>query len=245
MTLSGRLTYERYSVVVTGATGNLGGAVVRAYLEAGAHVAIPARDPSKATALRDALGALAGHDRDPRLLIAEADLADRGSMDGFVERVLRAWGRVDVLASLAGGFGTGAADDLGRIEALWDQNVATVVVPAAACLVPMRARAYGRIVSVAALSGLKGGRNTAGYAMAKGAVVRWTEALAAETKDQGITVNAILPATIDHPTNRAKLPKADPKTWVQPEEAAALILFLTSPEASGVTGAAIPLTARI
>jgi NAD(P)-dependent dehydrogenase (short-subunit alcohol dehydrogenase family) len=236
--------FERRSVVVTGATGNLGHAVVRAYLEAGAHVAVPARDAAKAQALRDALGAIALRDGDPTLLIADADLADRGSMDAFVERVLRSWGRVDVLASLAGGFASGPADDLARIDALWQQNVATVVVPAAACLVPMRARAYGRIVSVAAGSALKAGRNSAGYAMAKGAVVRWTEALAAETKDQGITANAILPGTIDHPVNRANMPKADPRTWVQPAEAAALILFLTSSEASGITGAAIPITGR-
>ena len=236
--------FERRSVVVTGATGNLGHAVVRAYLEAGAHVAIVARDSAKANALRAALGALAGSDGDPKLLIADADVADRASMDAFVERVLRAWGRLDVLASLAGGFGTGPADDIGKIDALWQQNVATVVVPAAACLVPMRARGYGRIVSVAAGSALKAGRNAAGYAMAKGAVVRWTEALAAETKDQGITANAILPGTIDHPVNRANMPKADPKTWVQPGEAAALILFLTSTEASGITGAAIPITGR-
>ena len=236
--------FERRSVVVTGATGNLGHAVVRAYLEAGAHVAIPARDVAKANALRALLGALAGADGDPKLLVADADVADRASMDAFVERVLRAWGRLDVLASLAGGFGTGPADDIAKIDALWEQNVATVVVPAAACLVPMRARGYGRIVSVAAGSALKAGRNTAGYAMAKGAVVRWTEALAAETKDQGITANAILPGTIDHPVNRANMPKADPKTWVQPAEAAALILFLTSTEASGITGAAIPITGR-
>ena len=237
--------FERRSVVVTGATGNLGHAVVRAYLEAGAHVAIPARDIAKANALRAELGVLAGADGDPKLLIADADIADRASMDAFVERVLRTWGRLDVLASLAGGFGTGAADDLAKIQALWQQNVATVVVPAAACLVPMRARGYGRIVSVAAGSALKAGRNTAGYAMAKGAVVRWTEALAAETKDQGITANAILPGTIDHPVNRANMLKADPKTWVQPAEAAALILFLTSTEASGITGAAIPITGRV
>ena len=238
------LDFERRSVVVTGATGNLGHAVVRAYLEAGAHVAIVARDSAKANALRGELGDLAGADADPKLLIADADLADRGSMEAFVERVLRAWGRLDVLASLAGGFGTGPADDIAKIDALWQQNVATVVVPAAACLVPMRARGYGRIVSVAAGSALKAGRNTAGYAMAKGAVVRWTEALAAETKDQGITANAILPGTIDHPVNRANMPKADPKTWVQPAEAAALILFLTSTEASGITGASIPITGR-
>src|SRR5438132_3716335 len=236
--------FERRSVVVTGATGNLGNAVVRAYLEAGAHVAIPVREIAKADALRASLGPLAGADPDPRLLVVAADLADRASMDAFVERVMRAWGRLDALANLAGGFATGAADDLGRMRALWEQNVATVIVPTAACLVPMRARAYGRIVSVAAATALKGGRNTAGYAAAKGAVVRWTEALAAETKDQGITANAILPSTIDHPVNRANMPKADPKTWVQPEEAAALILFLTGREASGLTGTAIPLTAR-
>jgi NAD(P)-dependent dehydrogenase (short-subunit alcohol dehydrogenase family) len=236
--------FERRSVVVTGATGNLGHAVVRAYLEAGAHVAIPARDAAKANALRAELGALAGTEGDAKVLIGDVDLADRASMDAFVERVLRAWGRLDVLASLAGGFGTGPADDLARIRALWEQNVATVVVPAAACLVPMRARGYGRIVSVAAGSALRAGRNSGGYAMAKGAVVRWTEALAAETKDQGITANAILPGTIDHPVNRANLPKADPKTWVQPAEAAALILFLTSTEASGITGTAIPITGR-
>jgi len=237
--------FERRGVVVTGATGNLGHAVVRAYLEAGAHVAIPVRDSAKANDLRAELGVLAGAEGDPKVLIADADVADRASMDAFVERVLRAWGRLDVLASLAGGFGTGPADDLAKIDALWQQNVATVVVPAAACLVPMRARGYGRIVSVAAGSAVKAGRNTAGYAMAKGAVVRWTEALAAETKDQGITANAILPGTIDHPVNRANMPKADPKTWVQPAEAAALILFLTSSEASGITGAAIPITGRV
>jgi len=236
--------FERRSVVVTGATGNLGNAVVRAYLAAGAHVAIPVRDAAKADALRDRLGPLVGGDADPKLLVAEANLGERASMDAFVERVLRVWGRLDVLANLAGGFASGPADDLGRMRDLWEQNVASVVGPTAACLVPMRARGYGRIVSVAAASALKGGRNSAGYAMAKSAVVRWTESLAAETKDQGITANAILPGTIDHPANRASMPKADPKTWVQPEEAAALILFLTSVEASGVTGAAIPITAR-
>lgn len=238
------LDFDRRAVVVTGATGNLGRAVVRAYLAAGAHVAAPVRDGSKGEALRDALGELAGGGDDPRLLIVEAQLADRAAMDAFVERVLRAWGRLDALANLAGGFSTGSADDLGSIDALWDQNVQTVVVPAAACLAPMRARGYGRIVSVAAGSALKAGRHLAGYAMAKAAVVRWTEALSAETKGQGITVNAILPSTIDHPQNRAAMPKSDPRQWVQPEEAAALILFLTGAEASGITGAAIPITGR-
>jgi NAD(P)-dependent dehydrogenase (short-subunit alcohol dehydrogenase family) len=236
--------FERRSVVVSGATGYLGHAVVRAYLEAGAHVAMPARDMAKANRLRDELGPLVEAEGDLRLLIVEADPADRASMDALVDRVLRSWGRLDVLANLAGGFSTGPADDIAKIRELWEQNVAPVVVPTAACLVPMRARAYGRIVSVAAGSALKGGRNTAAYSMAKSAVVRWTEALAAETKGEGITANAILPSSIDNPVNRANMPKADPKTWVQPEEAAALILFLTSEAASGITGTAVPITGR-
>src|SRR5438128_8100726 len=109
--------FERFSVVVTGATGNLGNTVVRAYLEDGAHVAIPVRETAKADELRASLGPLAGDSADPRLLVLEADLADRPSMDAFVERVLRAWGRIDVLANLAGGFGSGPADDLAKMRA--------------------------------------------------------------------------------------------------------------------------------
>jgi NAD(P)-dependent dehydrogenase (short-subunit alcohol dehydrogenase family) len=127
---------------------------------------------------------------------------------------------------------------------LWDSNVMTAVTASAACLRPMRARGYGRIVSVSAISALKGARNSAAYAMSKGALLRWTEALAAEVKGEGITVNAIMPTTIDHPVNRAQMPKADPTLWPAPEEVANVILFLSSRDASGVNGAAIPITAR-
>jgi len=80
--------------------------------------------------------------------------------------------------------------------------------------------------------------------MAKGALVRWTESLAAEAKGEGITANVILPPTIDHPVNRARMPNVGPTTWASPAEVAAVILFLTSDSASGVTGAALPVTGR-
>ena len=233
-----------HACIVTGATGNLGHTVVRTFLERGAHVAIPIRDESKGGELRAALGDLAGGPEGSRLIARVADLADRAQMDAFVDHVMRAWGRVDVLANLAGGFGTGSALELEGIERLWDQNVRTTVTATAACVRPMRARGYGRIVSVGSISALKARKGSAGYAMAKGALVRWTEALAEELKGEGITVNCVLPSTIDHPTNRANMPKADPKTWVSPEELAAAIVFLCSPEASGITGTAIPVTAR-
>lgn len=230
--------------VVTGATGNLGPVVVRAYLEQGAHVAVAVRDAAKGETLRASLADLAGTAEDPMLLVIGAEPSDRTAMDALVERVLRAWGRLDVLANLAGRFEGGSALDAGPMTELWESNVRTAVTATAACIVPMRARAYGRIVNVSAFGALRGMRNSAGYAMSKGAVARWTEALAAEVKSEGITVNAILPTTIDHPDNRARMPKVDPKTWPSPAEVAAVILFLSSRAASGVNGALVPIMGR-
>lgn len=238
------LDLSSHACVVTGATGNLGPHVVRAYLAQGAHVAIAVRDQAKGDSLRASVGDLVGPADDSKLLVVAADPADRAAMDSLVERILRAWGRLDVLANLAGGFANGPADDLAVMRELWDANVTTAVTAAAACLRPMRARKYGRIVSVSAVSALKGGRNAAAYAMSKGAVARWTESLAAEVKGEGITVNAVLPTTMDHPDNRAAMPKADPKQWPSPAEVANAILFLSSRESSGVTGALIPITGR-
>jgi NAD(P)-dependent dehydrogenase (short-subunit alcohol dehydrogenase family) len=165
-------------------------------------------------------------------------------MEAFVEHVLRSWGRLDVLANLVGGFASGSALDLDSIDELWEKNVRTVLTVTAACVQPMRARGYGRIVSVGSMTALKARKGGAGYAMSKGALVRWTEALAEELKSEGITANCVLPSIIDHPANRASMPKTDPKTWVSPEELASVILFLCSDDASGVTGTAIPVTAR-
>ncbi len=232
------------AAVVTGATGNLGHTVVRVLLERGAHVAAPVRDDAKATELRSALGDLAGTADAPRLITETVDIADRAGMDAFVEHVMRAWGRLDILANLAGGFAAGSAEDLAVIERLWDQNVRTTVNATAACMRPMRARGHGRIVTVSAYAALRGRRNGGAYAMAKSALVRWTEALAEEVRGEGITANCVLPTTIDHSVNRANMPKADPSTWVSAAELANVIAFLCSDEASGVTGAAIPVIAR-
>ncbi|MBI2325740.1 MAG: SDR family oxidoreductase [Chloroflexi bacterium] len=203
------------------------------------------RDVAKGDALRAAVATLAGEGETAHLLVLEADPADRGAMDRAVETVMTRWGRLDALANLAGGFARSDPWDLDAIERSWAQNVRTAIVATAACLRPMRARAYGRIVSVGAFGANRGGKDGAAYAMAKTALVRWTESLAAAVRDEGITANVVQPSIIDHPENRKAMPKADPSKWVRPDELAAAIVFLTSKDASGITGAAIPVVGRV
>src|SRR5262249_39933098 len=103
----------------------------------------------------------------------------------------------------------------------------------------------GRIVNIGALAALNPAAGGMGpYTASKAAVHKLTESLAEELKGK-VTVNAVLPSTLDTPANRRDMPKADFTAWVALEEAANVILFLASPEASAITGALIPLKGRV
>jgi NAD(P)-dependent dehydrogenase (short-subunit alcohol dehydrogenase family) len=80
------------------------------------------------------------------------------------------------------------------------------------------------------------------YVAAKSAVIRMTEAMAAELRDKNINVNCVLPTIIDTPENRAAMPKADISRWVAPADLANVIVFLASEEARAIHGAALPVT---
>ena len=82
------------------------------------------------------------------------------------------------------------------------------------------------------------------YTASKAGVQRLTESLAAELRDANVTVNAILPGTIDTPRNRIDMPDADFSRWVAPGDIANVIAFLVSDAALAVTGAAIPIFGR-
>ena len=81
------------------------------------------------------------------------------------------------------------------------------------------------------------------YCAAKSAVIRLTEAMAAELREKNINVNCVLPTIIDTPENRAAMPGADPARWVAPEDLAQVFVFLASEEARAIHGAAIPVPA--
>jgi len=151
------------------------------------------------------------------------------------------FGRIDALVNTVGGFKMGPVAESGidQWDALMTLNAGTAYAISAAVLPGMQNRKYGRIVHIAAAPGLKAGGRQAAYAASKAAVIRLTEAIAAENRSLRITANCILPGTIDTPQNREAMPDADTASWVPAEAIARLISFLVSSEASAVTGAAI------
>ena len=105
----------------------------------------------------------------------------------------------------------------------------------------MLGQRYGRIVNVASESALRGEVTLGVYSVSKSGVVRLTETIADEYREQGITANAVLPRIIDTATNRKAMPDADYDKWPKPEDVAELILFLASDRARAITGTSIPV----
>jgi NAD(P)-dependent dehydrogenase (short-subunit alcohol dehydrogenase family) len=105
----------------------------------------------------------------------------------------------------------------------------------------MLARGSGAIVTVASRAALAGDAGVAAYAASKAAALRLTESLAAEVKAYGVRVNCVLPGTLDTPANRAAMPDADRRLWVELDAVADVILFLLSPLSRAIHGAAIPV----
>ena len=98
-------------------------------------------------------------------------------------------------------------------------NARSVFVTYQAVIPALLEQRSGKIINVAARSGLSGGARASAYSAAKSAVIRLTESMAAELKNDGINVNCVLRGTIDTPRNRKELPAGDPSRWVTVESA--------------------------
>lgn len=230
------IDFSSRTVVVTGAAGNLGRAVAHAFAARGANLVLVGRH-------KEALERESGSD-DIRRLVVAADLRDRLQAIAVADAAMQRFNRIDVLCNLAGGFKAGWPVHGTPDEAwnfLMDLNARSVVNTAAAVVPRMLGGHGGKIVNVAAHAALKGAANMGAYSAAKSAVIRITEAMAAELRDRGINVNCVLPTIIDTPENRAAMPDADPSRWVAPEDLANVIVFLASDQARAVHGAALPV----
>lgn len=218
-------------VLITGASGGLGSAVVEAFL---------------ATATNRVYGVARSWHNPPssgQFQGIEADL----SQPAECERAVAEAGAVDALIHLVGGFSGGnpvAQTSQNEWQSLLDLNLGVAFSMFRAVLPGMLERKHGRIVAVASRAALEPMPNYAAYSVSKAALVALVKTVALEVKDAGVTSNAVLPGTIETPANRAAMPKADRSKWVSPQSIADLLVWLASPQAGNVNGAAVPIYGR-
>jgi NAD(P)-dependent dehydrogenase (short-subunit alcohol dehydrogenase family) len=214
-------------VLITGGAGALGQTVVPAFVSTGASVVLGDRNPVQV----------------PGVSALKADFTDQTQVRSLVEEVLRTSGRVDALINLVGGFATGRVveTDVSLWQRMLAMNLTSAFLLSQAVLPSMLQRGQGRIVHVAAQAALEPFPGAAAYIVSKAGLIGLIRTLASELKGSGVTVNAVLPSTIDTPANRTAMPAADPSTWARPDSIAQALIFLASHAASQINGALIPI----
>jgi NAD(P)-dependent dehydrogenase (short-subunit alcohol dehydrogenase family) len=227
--LSGRV------IAVTGAFGALGAAVAAKLEEFGARVARLDHAPTPPGTPPAAM------------TFGGLDLADDAAAGTAMSGVVKEAGGLDGLVNIAGGFHFEklAGGTLATWDSMYRMNLRTAVACCQAAMPHLLKSGKGRIINIGALGAAKAGAGMGAYAASKAGVAKLTEALAEELKDRGITVNALLPSTLDTARNRLDMPTADFNRWVAPSAMGEVIAFLMSDSASAVTGALIPVAGRV
>jgi NAD(P)-dependent dehydrogenase (short-subunit alcohol dehydrogenase family) len=224
-------------VVISGGTGALGQAMVLAFLGAGARVCVPYVVPAEQAALQARLAPAEA----ARVEMKPCDLADEAAVNAYVSDIAARLRRVDVLVNAVGGFAGGdlASTPMAEWNRMMTLNLTTAVVGCRAVLPEMTRARWGRIVNIASRAVIPPQGGFIAYTVSKAAVITLTQALAQEVRAQGVTVNAVLPSTMDTPANRKAMPDADRSGWVSTESVAQVVAFLASDAAGAVTGAAV------
>lgn len=228
--------------IITGAAGNLGAAVARAFSGAGAKLALIDRVTDRFPTLFPDFA------QSPNCYLAPpTDGSDLGAVALTVDKIKQRFGRIDILINTIGGYRAGTSlheTQLKDWEFMLNLNARSVFVMCQAVIPQMLSQNRGRIVNIASRAALRGDAGHAAYSASKAAVIRLTESMDAELKDRGLNVNCVMPAIVDTPENRAAMPDADFGKWVTLESLTDVILFLASEGARAIHGAAIPVYGR-
>ena len=239
---------EGKTAIVTGATGGIGAATARLFLDEGASVMLIGRSPEKLAALRDRLAS------GRRVEVAVAEATDEAAMEAAVVATIKAFGGVDILFANAGMTGPAPFEECTqpRFEQILLTNVVGVWLPMKHCVEPMKRRGGGSIVATASIAGVTGIPGLSAYAASKHAVCGLVKTAALELAASRIRVNAIAPGPIDNQMMQAHAKLMSPEDpgivrtafeaavpmhrYGTNEEVGKLVAFLASDDSSYCTG---------
>lgn len=231
------------TILITGATGGLGPAVVKAFLAAGARLFITYTTEKKHQQLRAEL------EDASKLTGIKVDLTIETQVRELFDRILQQQGRLDALCHLTGGFWMGgdiSETSLDSWNHMFDLNLRTTFLCAREAFRIMKKQRSGNIITFSSKQALALPAGMGAYAFSKAGVLAFTELLAKEGKNYNINVTTILPSTIDTEANRKSMPKTDPEKagWVKPEEITNVLLALIKEEMA-ISGTAIKIYGKV
>ena len=244
---SSRFDLRGKVAIVTGGNGGIGLGLARGLADAGANIAVVGRNETKSAAAIADLG-----QRGVKAIAVTTDVTDQAAVAAMIDRVVKEFGRIDILINNAGMSIRKPPHELELDE--WNKVIDTNLTSAFVCsklaYPALKASGNGKVINIGSMMSIFGASFATAYAASKGGIVQYTRACANAWAPDNIQVNAILPGWIDTAlTRRAReqvqglhdsvLKRTPAARWGVPDDFAGIAVFLAAPASDFVTGAAI------